>query len=76
VSDIDTIAMGGLKVLDPNWPIREADIYSMRSSARVGPLFAPPQRDQKLGIFMEGKLALLYLIFMLMVTIAYVEAAR
>jgi hypothetical protein len=26
VSDIDTIAMGGLKVLDPNWPIREADI--------------------------------------------------
>jgi hypothetical protein len=26
VGDIDTIAMGGLKALDPNWPIREADI--------------------------------------------------
>jgi hypothetical protein len=47
----------------------------MRSSARVGPLFAPPQRDQKLWIFMEGKLALLYLIFMLIVTIAYVEVS-
>jgi hypothetical protein len=26
VSDIDTAAADGLKVLDPKWPIREADI--------------------------------------------------
>jgi hypothetical protein len=25
-SDIDTVAVGSLKVLDPNWPIREADV--------------------------------------------------
>ena len=26
VSDIDTVAVDSLKVLDPEWPIREADI--------------------------------------------------
>ncbi len=26
VSDIDTVAADSLKVLDPKWPIREADI--------------------------------------------------
>ncbi len=26
VSDIDTTVVDSLKVLDPNWPIREADI--------------------------------------------------
>jgi hypothetical protein len=26
VSDIDTVSMGSLKALDPNRPIREADI--------------------------------------------------
>jgi hypothetical protein len=52
-----------------------ADIDSITSSARVGPLFARLQKDQKLWIFMEGKLALLYLIFMLIITIAYVEVS-
>jgi hypothetical protein len=33
VSDIDTIAMGGLKALDPNWPIREADIEQLNGCA-------------------------------------------
>jgi hypothetical protein len=28
VSDIDTVAADSLKVLDPKWPIREADIRS------------------------------------------------
>ena len=27
VSDIDTAMVDSLKVLDPNWPIREADIH-------------------------------------------------
>jgi hypothetical protein len=52
-----------------------SSIYSITSPARVGPLFAPPQKDQKLWIFMEGKLALLYLIFMLIITFAYVEVS-
>jgi hypothetical protein len=35
VSDIDTAAADGLKVLDPKWPIREADIKTdLRNSPR------------------------------------------
>ena len=26
-SDIDTVAVDSLKVLDPEWPIREADMF-------------------------------------------------
>jgi hypothetical protein len=38
VSEIDTIAMGGLKALDPNWPIREADIALASFNHLVGSL--------------------------------------
>ena len=30
VSDIDTVVVDSLKALDPEWPIREADIDSRR----------------------------------------------
>jgi hypothetical protein len=35
VSDIDTALMDSLKVLDPEWPIREADIPLARGDFRV-----------------------------------------
>jgi len=41
-SDIDTAQVNSLKVLDPEWPIREADIDRYLSSARpskAGDLF-------------------------------------
>ena len=34
VSDIDTVVMDSLKALDPEWPIREADIARAFMSAR------------------------------------------
>jgi hypothetical protein len=34
VSDIDTVSMGSLKALDPNRPIREADIITVLSHVR------------------------------------------
>jgi len=37
VSDIDTAAADGLKVLDPKRPIREADIRWHDLNARLGP---------------------------------------
>ena len=36
MSDIDTAAADGLKVLDPKRPIREADIYSYLSWVALG----------------------------------------
>jgi hypothetical protein len=36
VSDIDTVAVDSLKVLDPNRPIREADISTELRNARSG----------------------------------------
>ncbi|MGA7309762.1 MAG: hypothetical protein WBX05_12520 [Pseudolabrys sp.] len=38
MGDIDTIAMGGLKALDPNWPIREADINCGERHVRFVPI--------------------------------------
>jgi hypothetical protein len=38
VSDIDTAAADSLKVLDPNRPIREADIVQHGGNVRFGPL--------------------------------------
>jgi hypothetical protein len=36
VGDIDTaVVVDGLKVLDPEWPIREADIFRHRSECRL-----------------------------------------
>ena len=41
VSDIDTVMVGSLKTLDPNRPIREADIEDMVISPRLEcPLWA------------------------------------
>ncbi|MFZ1937887.1 MAG: hypothetical protein WAU67_02225, partial [Terracidiphilus sp.] len=37
VSDIDTIAADSLKALDPEWPIREADISLHPGVGRKGP---------------------------------------
>ena len=37
VSDIDTAVMEGLKALDPNRPIREADMCSALAHVRYGP---------------------------------------
>ena len=37
MSDIDTVAVDSLKALDPQWPIREAD---MRELASICPLSA------------------------------------
>ena len=41
MSDIDTVAVDSLKALDPNGPIREADIRLQRNICRYGPI-----RDQ------------------------------
>jgi len=35
VSDIDTVAVDSLKALDPNGPIREADIACMSMRSRL-----------------------------------------
>jgi hypothetical protein len=37
-SDIDTVAVDSLKVLDPEWPIREADIGHKRKRGVQAPL--------------------------------------
>ena len=37
MSDIDTEAVNGLKVLDPNWPIREATVSDSGAACRDGP---------------------------------------
>ena len=34
VSDIDTVVVDSLKALDPEWPIREADIGGCRKSVQ------------------------------------------
>jgi hypothetical protein len=34
VSDIDTVVVDSLKALDPEWPIREADIQSSEQYVR------------------------------------------
>jgi hypothetical protein len=41
VSDIDTVSMGSLKALDPNRPIREADITALSGPGGPMPLSAP-----------------------------------
>ena len=35
--DIDTATVGSLKALDPNWPIREADIRPLKGDASDTP---------------------------------------
>jgi hypothetical protein len=35
-SDIDTVVVDSLKALDPEWPIREADIAGLRIHAMSG----------------------------------------
>jgi hypothetical protein len=37
VSDIDTAAADGLKVLDPTRPIREADMFGLKPNVRFVP---------------------------------------
>jgi hypothetical protein len=47
VSDIDTVVVDSLKALDPEWPIREADmraITSMRPLCAIAGPFAVQQR--------------------------------
>jgi hypothetical protein len=41
-SDIDTVAVDSLKVLDPEWPIREADMFWKCHHFR----FCPPKQKQ------------------------------
>ena len=38
VSDIDTVVVDSLKALDPEWPIREADIDGHRWHVRLVPI--------------------------------------
>jgi hypothetical protein len=38
VSDIDTVVVDSLKALDPEWPIREADIASLPRYVRSVPI--------------------------------------
>jgi hypothetical protein len=38
VSDIDTIVVDSLKALDPEWPIREADIDGCGHLGQLGPI--------------------------------------
>jgi len=46
VSDIDTaVVVDGLKVLDPKWPIREADIRFQRNIRRDGPILLQKSVD-------------------------------
>jgi hypothetical protein len=45
VSDIDTATVDSLKALDPNRPIREADIGLARSNVRV-----PREKEAELGV--------------------------
>ena len=37
MSDIDTVVVDSLKALDPEWPIREADIGLYMSITMTGP---------------------------------------
>jgi hypothetical protein len=37
VSDIDTVVVDSLKALDPEWPIREADLVLRRRDGRFVP---------------------------------------
>ena len=37
VSDIDTVVMDSLKALDPEWPIREADMGASSRHVRLVP---------------------------------------
>jgi hypothetical protein len=37
VSDIDTVVVDSLKALDPEWPIREADIARAQPSTPISP---------------------------------------
>ena len=41
-SDIDTGVVDGLKVLDPEWPIREADIKRSSRHVRLVPIAGRP----------------------------------
>jgi hypothetical protein len=43
VSDIDTVVVDSLKALDPEWPIREADIGVASSDAGSSRFSAAPQ---------------------------------
>jgi hypothetical protein len=43
-TDIDTVAVDSLKALDPNGPIREADIRLQRNICRYGGQKRPPAR--------------------------------
>ncbi len=38
MSDIDAVAVDSLKALDPEWPIREADIGLQGNIGRYGPI--------------------------------------
>ena len=37
VSDIDTVVVDSLKALDPEWPIREADMFCLPTVSGSGP---------------------------------------
>jgi len=56
VSDIDTVVVDSLKALDPEWPIREADI---NSACLDGPVRAELHRSARvisdLDFFSDGK---------------------
>src|SRR5437588_11540286 len=47
VSDIDTAAADGLKVLDPKRPIREADMSCCLSDVRFRPQAGPMHRSKQ-----------------------------
>ena len=49
VSDIDTVVVDSLKALDPEWPIREADMARHIAAGPVAPNSAPLAQPQAQG---------------------------
>src|SRR5258708_34032244 len=51
VSDIDTVVVDSLKALDPEWPIREADISELCRHVRLVPQAAVSKRGKTVALF-------------------------
>src|SRR5271168_2268990 len=54
VSDIDAVVVDSLKALDPEWPIREADIDRQPLHVRFGPIVLQKSKVAGLRIFREN----------------------
>jgi len=52
-SDIDTAEVDSLKVLDPEWPIREADMRELPRNVRLVPILLQKSRKKKAAVGAE-----------------------